>query len=318
MVAEALTLEDRIRAELTRAAPAEALRLAAAIVERVGPSAAAVLFYGSCLRQQTASGVFDFYVLVDDYRSASPSALLGLLAAALPPNVFYLECPAPGGETLRAKYALLSRADFQSAARGDWLRTGIWARFCQPTLAPWLREPALLEEISAACAESLRTALRTIAPLLAETFTPLELWQRIFAETYASEMRAERADTIATLLDSAPERYAVLTRDAARSVGAHADLPFEVGASELRLRLSAPRRAGLQRAWWRQRRWAKLAYVLQLLKTAFTFGDWLPYALWKLERHSGVRLEASERQRRRPLIFGWPLLLRALRLRALR
>jgi hypothetical protein len=58
--------------------------------------------------------------------------------------------------------------------------------------------------------------------------------------------------------------------------------------------------------------------VGQLLKTAFTFGDWLPYALWKLERHSGARLVASARQRRHPFLFGWPLLVRALRQRALR
>jgi hypothetical protein len=40
--------------------------------------------------------------------------------------------------------------------------------------------------------------------------------------------------------------------------------------------------------------------------------------LWKLERHSGVHLVASERQRRHPLLLGLPILIRALRLRALR
>ncbi len=40
--------------------------------------------------------------------------------------------------------------------------------------------------------------------------------------------------------------------------------------------------------------------------------------LWKLERHSGVRFVASPRQRRHPLLLGLPLLVRALRQRALR
>ena len=57
---------------------------------------------------------------------------------------------------------------------------------------------------------------------------------------------------------------------------------------------------------------AKLAYVGQLFKTAFTFGDWLPYALWKLERHTGKPLQISERQRRHPFVFGWPVLARLL------
>ena len=63
---------------------------------------------------------------------------------------------------------------------------------------------------------------------------------------------------------------------------------------------------------------AKLLAVVQLLKSAFTFGDWLPYALWKLERHTGTRLTPTERQRRHPFLFGWPLMLRVLRRRDLR
>jgi hypothetical protein len=77
-------------------------------------------------------------------------------------------------------------------------------------------------------------------------------------------------------------------------------------------RRRARRRARLRRPL------AKLAYVAQLVKTGFTFGDWLPYALWKLERHSGTRFVASPRQRRHPFLFGMPLLVRALRERALR
>ena len=40
--------------------------------------------------------------------------------------------------------------------------------------------------------------------------------------------------------------------------------------------------------------------------------------LWKLERHSGVRLDATERQRRYPLLFAWPLAWRLYRLKAFR
>jgi hypothetical protein len=75
-----------------------------------------------------------------------------------------------------------------------------------------------------------------------------------------------------------------------------------------------------RRKLWRARKpLAKLAYAIQLTKTAFTFGDsMVPYALWKVERHSGTRFEPTERQRRHPLIFGWPIVFRILRERALR
>ncbi len=44
----------------------------------------------------------------------------------------------------------------------------------------------------------------------------------------------------------------------------------------------------------------------------------MPYALWKLERHTGTHIEYSERQRRHPFIWGWPLVFRVLRNRDLR
>ena len=54
------------------------------------------------------------------------------------------------------------------------------------------------------------------------------------------------------------------------------------------------------------------------MKTAGTFDDWVPYILWKVERHSGEPVEVTDRQRRHPLIFGWPVLFRLLRRRVLR
>ena len=70
--------------------------------------------------------------------------------------------------------------------------------------------------------------------------------------------------------------------------------------------------AGGRLAWRVRRPLAKLVYAAQLFKTATTFGDWLPYVLWKLERHSGTRLVPTERQLRHPLIWAWPLLFKAL------
>ena len=48
--------------------------------------------------------------------------------------------------------------------------------------------------------------------------------------------------------------------------------------------------------------------VLRLFKAAFTFNEPLEYLLWKIERHSGLYIEPSDRQLRHPLIFAWPLL----------
>jgi hypothetical protein len=312
-------LAELCREELARAAPPAAALLAREIRERHGDATAAVVFYGSCLRRRTAEGVLDFYALVDGYRGCYRSRALALANALLPPNVFYLEA-GPPQERVRAKYAVISLADFARGAAGRSLRTGVWARFCQPALAVYVRDEAARDALVAAAVESHLTAVGRVLPLLAggERTSFEELWRRIFRETYAGEMRPEGDRAIDELHAADPPRYARASESALRELALRDPerLRVEIGAGSFRAWLSAPGRA---RAAWRLRRpAAKAAYAAQLLKTAFTFGDWLPYALWKLERHSGARIQPSERQRRHPLIFGWPILWRLLARRELR
>ena len=313
----ALDLARLVRDELARPAPPHARILAEAIRQQVGPATAAVVFYGSCLRKDTAEGVLDFYVLVDDYRAALDSPALAWASAALPPSVFYIECPGEDGETLRSKYALLSLADFaEGAAPGGW-RTGIFARFCQPALAVHVRDDAAREALVAACVQAILTATRTFAPVVESPASSEELWQTAFRETYAAEMRAEKPETIATLHDAAPERYERVLRAALAEHAAQGSLPCHWDGDRFTVDAPAAEIERARSAWSRRRSVAKLVYVGQLVKTAFTMGDWLPYALWKLERQSGVQIPYTERQRRHPLVFGWPLLYRALKTRAL-
>ncbi len=305
--------------ELGRPASAAAALLAERIRERHGDATAAVVFYGSCLRRETNEGVLDFYALVDSYRAAYPSRLLAAANSLLPPNVFYLEADC-GRERVRAKYAVVSLDDFAYGAAGRGLRTGIWARFCQPALAVHVRDATAREALVSAVVESHLTAVGCVAPLLprGETLSWEQLWQRVFRETYAGEMRPEAEASIEKLYAASPERYDRAGAAAFRELEQRApgELRVEILDAGFCIRVagSGPSRAGSGL----RRLLAKGAYAVQLLKTAFTFGDWLPYALWKLERHTGTHIEPSERQRRHPLIFGWPILWRVLARRDLR
>ena len=145
-----------VRDELVRPAPASAQAFAEELRRRHGASLAGVLFYGSCLRRGSDEGVLDFYALVDDYRGAYRSHALRLANAALPPNVFYLELPR-GDTRLRAKYAVFSLRDFARAVQLTSLRTGTWARFCQPTVCAHARDDAAL----AALVDSLCAAVES-------------------------------------------------------------------------------------------------------------------------------------------------------------
>jgi hypothetical protein len=308
--------------ELAGPCPEPAARLAEAIRRRTGAATAAILFYGSCLRKRTAEGVFDFYVIVDGYREASPGRLLAWANAWIPPNVFYLELDAPGG-VLRAKYAVVSQRDFARGAAGAWLRSGIWARFCQPARAVYLRDADAQRAAVAACVASLLTALERGLALVPADGARIRvgaeaLWQAAFAETYAAELRPEAPGAVRALFADAPERYAQAMVHGAALLEARGRLRVVQPGDPLEVEIAPARRRQQRRALRLRRPLAKLAYAVQLLKSTFTFGDWLPYVLWKLERHSGMKLVASERQRRHPLLWGWPLLFRALRERALR
>jgi hypothetical protein len=270
------------------------------------------LFYGSCLRRASAEGVFDFYVLVDDYRRANLSAGLAWASQQLPPSVFYLELPAEP-EPLRAKYALISFRDFARGAAPGGFRTGIWARFCQPSVAAFARDRQAREAAEQACAQAVLTAVATVAPLLERPVTPAEFWRVAFAETYRCEMRPERPAAVDSLVATDPARYEQVLRLALAALEARGALRVEWDAGRFRPAQPAEAGARARGAWRRHVPLAKLAYAAQLFKTAFTFGDWLPYALWKLERHTGSHIPYTERQRRHPLIFGWPLLFRVLR-----
>lgn len=287
-------LASLVREELSAAAPAVCAEWVDEIRRRYGASLAAVLFYGSCLRSPHTDGVLDFYAIVDDYPAAYDSRLLALANAVLPPNVFYLE-----REGRRAKVAVLSARDFARAVTPAAIRPAIWARFCQPFAIAWSRDEAAREAVACTAAAAIRTAVeRGLGRLSEPPESPEAFWYALFRETYRSELRTEQEHSVRALYASAPERY---------------DRVLEVALREL-----PPVETLLARPRNGRRVLAKTIGAAQLLKSAVTFGDWMPYALWKLERHTGSRLDPTERQRRHPFLFAWPLVFRALVRRELR
>jgi hypothetical protein len=322
MAAEASRLDALVTSELSQPAPESAGLLADEIRRRHGDAVAAVIFYGSCLRKRTDEGVLDFYVIVDSYRAAYRSRYLRAVNAALPPNVFFLEIESPIG-TLRSKYAVMSTADFERAVSPDAPRSSIWARFCQPARVVWARDESARQSVITAAAASIAMALEVGIPLLpgegdTVEFGIEEFWQNTLAETYAAEMRPESPDTIRSVFLAAPTRFERAARDGLEALAAAGRLEITWVGERARATLPAGRRRAATRSWRRRKRWRKLVYLISLLKSATTFGDWLPYVLWKLERHTGTKVELSERQRRHPFLFAWGAFARVLRSRDLR
>ena len=312
-----MSLTSRIAEELARPAPPAARLLSDAIRERLGESVAVVLFYGSCLRKDTHEGVLDFYVIVDDYASTYDSLYLRWVNGWVPPNVFLLTLDSELGP-IRCKYAVISRDDFRHGVGPGSRIPYYWARFAQPALVAWARDDDARQLAVDCCAQSIVTLVQRLGPFLpaqgeVQRFSPSALWQEAFRRTYGSELRTESEETVRGHYEADPERYDAVVGpalEALREQGWLEDVSARGPAFEVRLPAARRRRARLR--WQLVRPLGKGLAFVRLLKNATTFGDWVPYILWKLERHTGRPIETTERQRRHPFLFGWPVLLRLL------
>jgi len=315
MDGDAADLLAWIAAESQRPVPASVLAVTDAIRRRHERATVAVLYYGSCLRREGDPAddegcVLDFYVVVDRCRNAYPGAAAAVANSLLPPNVYYLELPWQG-RALRAKYAVIALGQFRrGTSRRSFLPT-LWSRFSQPVRLVHARDAAARDAVLAALREAMLTMVERIVPLLGGRFTVAELWMRGFRESYRTELRAERPERARLLFEANRDRYERLTPATLTASGyawtqAASDGRFVVPAADL---ASVRRRAS---ALWTVRRVAgKLLNLLRLIKAIFTFDGGVDYVLWKVARHSGVRVTATPWQHRHPLlsapVLAWRL-----------
>ena len=111
---------------------------------------------------------------------------------------------------------------------------------------------------------------------------------RCLGATYATELRAERSDRARTVVQ--------------------ANRAFYVDVAKLVSELDAAVRDVPPRAWMARTIAGKLLSAARLIKSAFTFEGGMDYLSWKIERHSGQKIELSEWQRRHPVVAGILLL----------
>ena len=281
----------------------------AAQVASLLPSANAVLFYGSCLRERRLDGLMlDFYVIVDSYDEAYGGDWRARANRLLPPNVFYF---ADNG--LRAKYAVLDTADFDRLCSSRTLNPSVWARFAQPSRLVWARDDAARFAVRMAIIQAAPALLAAAAPMLAADLNVEELWSGAFALTFATELRTERRDRAAGIVAADPIRYREFTRTAL----AAADIPARVRGDQVQIYAGLDR-AAAETAWARRQIAGKALSAARLVKAAFTFDGGLDYLAWKIERHSGVHVPVRPWMRRLPVLGGLALLPRLLRSGAVR
>ena len=289
-----LPLEDAIAANLALPAPASVVALGEALRRRFGSHALAVLFYGSCRRaNDDTNGIVDLYVLVDDYRAAYGRALPAFFNRILAPNVYYLETPV-AGRTARAKCAVVSLAAFERGT-ARWFHSYLWGRFAQPCGLLYAADTSVRARIVRAIGEAVTTFAAQILPALPPEFDAEALWTQGLRLTYAAELRSESPERVRALFANSATEFRMLTEALARTRGWDLAAP-----GRYRNPASKSDRAVSMRRWALRRMQGKALSVARLLKASFTFDGGLPYLVWKIERHSGVKVEITPFMHRFP------------------
>ena len=287
-------LRKLVAAELGEAVDPRVSAIAAAIAAKHGAASRAVLFYGSALRERALEGrVLDFYLIVSDYRAAYSKRWLAVANRLIPPNVFYFE-----HDGIASKYAVLSEADFAHECSPDAWTVSTAARFAQPSRLVWSADEPAAKRVVETVSRAAPTLLGWTLSLEPGDPTTLELWKRAFQMTFGAELRAERSDRSAAIVDTDPDRYKRFG-EAARSF--------------------AIRSATHGARWWRaKQRHGKLYSVARLSKASLTFSGGADYIAWKINRHAGTDIRLKPWQQRHPLLAAITLLRRLLKSGAVR
>jgi hypothetical protein len=247
----------------------------------------AVLVYGSTLRGVAVDdSLVDYYVLTSTHADYALGAVPRFFAKLVPPNVYYAEHTVEG-QLLRAKYAVLPIGDLWHRVRSSHTNPYFWVRFCQPMALAFAADDRARQQVCHIVCDAIRTAYGHEAGL-APSGSQLAKWSALFNETYLTELRPERSDRAAGIVET--------NRDYFETISA---LVGDVAPSTVN--------------WATERRRGKMLTLLRLAKAAFTFTSGPEYIAWKIERHSGTKITLSPWQKRHPLLAGLLMLPKLLK-----
>ncbi|WP_373475936.1 hypothetical protein [Sphingorhabdus sp.] len=289
------SLTQLVADELAIPAHPQVQAFAAHIARQYPNAASAVLFYGSCLRSKQLEGqMLDFYLIVSSYEATYTQKWLATWNHRLPPNVFPFQ-----HDGLVAKVAVLSEADFHDLNRPAASAVSVWARFAQPSRLVWSTDAAARVSVANAISGAAPTLLNAALAFTEREVDVLDLWQTGFRMTYDAELRAERNDRPASVVDFDPDRYARFGHAALQ----HTPIANEIRGGKVHILADPQCRIMQERDRWPAlRRNGKFLTVARLAKAAFTYAGGIDYLAWKINRHAGTQIEIKPWQRKWPLL----------------
>jgi hypothetical protein len=308
---EAQVLRQKVRARVRAAvlAPSADPALPAFtryFQERFGSELLAVIFYGSCVFQETRreSSIYDFFLICDRYRPFYRNLKLALFNYCLPPNIFYLELQDPEAGRLAGKYSVTSLRDFRHETSPRARDTYHLGRFAKRVVLAYTRDERVREELVDPILSAMEQNITLALPFLPPRFQRDEFLLTLLGMSYRGETRMDLDTKVEELFRAETEYYRqcygdlLRARLRERNLGEEKDGGYSLPEKPFRRRLQLMK----ARAFLFQTR---IRTYLRWPKYIITFDNWLDYLLSKLERSKGIRLELTARERKYPLIFCW-------------
>jgi hypothetical protein len=318
-------VRDALVPRVLPAAPDPAAAAAArAVAEQGGPAVRAIVFFGSRKTRARPDpySAWDFFVIVESYGAFYDSLrgrgalrrgprLAAWLNSVMPPNSLALRAADPaGGPSLLAKCAVVSRADFARDTSSRHRDHFLIGRLFQPVEIAYAADAAACEEALAGLARSSRLTYTWVRPWLPARFDVDLYCRTLLRVSFSAEIRPEptgRADALWEVQqDALRPVYAALLAEL-RAAGELAEP--EPGLYAL-VRPVLPRERRRRTAYFRR---SKVRATARWGKYIFIFDDWLEFILRKARRHTGEDIVLTPRERRLPLVFLWPRVVRYLR-----
>lgn len=316
-------LRDALARGLDTPAPPASARLAGYLARAFGEAALAVIEYGSHVQQSDArpESAHDCFVVVTDYGDAyrAVAAAVGtryrpttaaLLSRVLPPNVIALT--DRGAEpALQAKCAVLSLRDFRRACSPRARDHFVHGRLFQQVRLAWARDPATRAAVVGAIVAARAHTFAWGRASLPARFDAADYCRALLETAFAAEIRPEGPGRVDVLLAAQAETIVPMYDALLQSLVRRGVL----GVDDGRYADPGPPGHAARRRWARYFHRSKARATLRWSKYVALYDDWLEYILRKLARRSGGAPTLTARERRWPLVFLWPKVIRFVRSR---
>ncbi len=263
---------------------------------RFSNSITSVLFYGSCMRtHQYDDAMLDFYVVVDGYQHAYRRWWVSTANKLLPPNVYYLQIEHERC-IYRAKYAVVSKSDLLKKVSEKAFHPYFWARFTQPISYIFIRDQEEKQWITTVQYHSANTFIKKVTPMMQDNDNSENLWVRGLQLTYSAELRTETSQRAVSIYQANQQYFDRVSEC--------------LFATQSKLNGASVNKVTSRIFWTARKLVGKILSVLRLMKASMTFANGVDYLAWKIERHTGEKIEISPNLRKYPWIFSWPMLIR--------